>query len=217
MNELFNLLQKIKEFSGKKSLIKGKIIQGQIWIEIFPSDIRLISKYLKNIDFTHLIDIVGIDYLHYGYSYTNLGEKNPFKNFKQKTKNVFNKRFGIIYHLLSTKKNIRLSFECLLDEKNPYIESVIEIWENANWHEREIFDMFGIIFKNHPDLRRILTDYGFIGYPFRKDFPISGNVEIRYDKLLGRIVYEPVNIKTPNNSPKVIRNDNRYYQYNAKD
>jgi NADH-quinone oxidoreductase subunit C len=121
------------------------------------------------------------------------------------------RRFAVIYHLLSISRNqrIRLRVFCP-DDVEPMVDSVTGIWASADWFEREAFDLFGILFKGHPDLRRLLTDYGFIGHPFRKDFPLSGNVEVRYDPEKGRVVYQPVTIEPRILVPKVIRHDNRY-------
>jgi NADH-quinone oxidoreductase subunit C len=120
-------------------------------------------------------------------------------------------RFAVVYHLLSIAHNqrVRLRVFCP-DDTQPMVDSVTGIWAAADWFERETFDLFGILFRGHPDLRRLLTDYGFIGHPFRKDFPLSGNVEVRYDPEKGRVVYQPVTIEPRTLVPKVIRHDNRY-------
>ena len=120
-------------------------------------------------------------------------------------------RFAVVYHLLSVSNNqrIRVRVKCE-DDAEPVVDSVVGIWAAANWFEREAFDLFGVFFRNHPDLRRILTDYGFVGHPFRKDFPLIGNVEVRYDEQLKRVVYQPVSIEPRVLVPRVIRDDNRY-------
>ncbi len=121
------------------------------------------------------------------------------------------RRFAVVYHLLSISLNQRLRLRVFCaDDAEPMVDSVTGIWAGVDWFERETFDMFGILFKGHPDLRRLLTDYGFIGHPFRKDFPLSGNVEVRYDPEKGRVVYQPVSIDPRVLVPKVIRHDNRY-------
>ena len=121
------------------------------------------------------------------------------------------RRFAVVYHLLSVKTNRRLRLRAWCPPgEPPVIDSVIGVWKSADWFEREAFDLFGILFKGHPDLRRLLTDYGFLGHPFRKDFPLSGNVEVRYDPAKGRVVYEPVSIEPRTLVPRVIREDNRY-------
>ena len=120
-------------------------------------------------------------------------------------------RFGVVAHLLSFRNNRRLRIRCYApDEGMPIVPSLVEIWSSANWYEREAFDLFGIIFEGHPDLRRIMTDYGFTGHPFRKDFPLIGNVEVKYDADKGRVVYQPVSIEERTLVPRVIRDDNRY-------
>ncbi len=139
-----------------------------------------------------LIDLCGIDYSQYGDG----AWKGP--------------RFGVAYQLLSIRHNHRIRLKVLVDGEPPVIDSVIDVWNSANWYEREAFDLFGIIFEGHPDLRRILTDYGFVGHPFRKDFPLSGNVEMRYDPEKQRVIYEPVTVQPRINQLRVIRDDNRY-------
>jgi NADH-quinone oxidoreductase subunit C len=120
-------------------------------------------------------------------------------------------RFAVVYQLLSVSHNrrLRLRVPCGVDGE-PVVDSVIDVWASANWFEREAFDLFGILFRGHPDLRRLLTDYGFIGHPFRKDFPLSGNVEVRYDPDKKRVIYQPVTIEPRVLVPKVIRDDHRY-------
>ena len=115
-----------------------------------------------------------------------------------------------MYHLLSVQLNHRIRVKCFVDGEPPVLPSVINIWRAVDWFERESFDLYGIIYEGHPDLRRILTDYGFVGHPFRKDFPLSGNVEMRYDPEKQRVIYQPVSIETRVNTPRVIRDDHRY-------
>ena len=138
-----------------------------------------------------LIDLTGMDYSEFGGEWQGL-------------------RFAVVYHLLSVKNNHRIRLKVFVDGEPPVVDSVVDIWNSANWYEREAFDLFGIIFEDHPDLRRILTDYGFVGHPFRKDFPLTGNVEMRYDPDKQRVVYQPVTIDPRVNQPRVIRDDNRY-------
>ncbi|MDH5181520.1 MAG: NADH-quinone oxidoreductase subunit C [Gammaproteobacteria bacterium] len=142
--------------------------------------------------FAELIDLCGVDYSDYGHG----SWKGP--------------RFGVSYHLLSIKNNHRLRVKTFTDGEPPMVSSVINIWRAADWFEREAFDLYGIVFEGHPDLRRILTDYGFIGHPFRKDFPLNGHVEMRYDPEKQRVVYQPVSIEARVNQPRVIRDDHRY-------
>jgi len=121
------------------------------------------------------------------------------------------RRYAVVYQLLSVTHNHRLQLRCWCEGlEEPAVDSLNAIWPSANWFEREAYDLFGILFRSHPDLRRLLTDYGFIGHPFRKDFPLTGNVEVRYDATLKRVVYEPVSIEPRTLVPRVIRHDNRY-------
>lgn len=147
----------------------------------------------ENTRFQQLIDLCGVDYFEYGKQY-------PPKAWQ-------GARYAVVYHLLSIKHNHRLRVKAFLDDELPAIKSVTGVWPCADWFEREAFDLFGIVFDGHPDLRRILTDYGFIGHPFRKDFPLSGYVEMRYDIEKGRVVYEPTSIEPRTLVPRVIRED----------
>ena len=141
--------------------------------------------------FELLIDVCGVDYSAYG----NLPREGP--------------RFAAVYHLLSLANNARLRVRSFApDDDFPVLPSVIDVWPSANWFEREAFDLYGIVFAGHPDLRRLLTDYGFVGHPFRKDFPIFGHVEMRYDPEQGRVIYQPVTIEPREIVPRVIREDN---------
>ncbi|CAK0747342.1 NADH-quinone oxidoreductase subunit C [Gammaproteobacteria bacterium] len=142
--------------------------------------------------FDMLIDLCGVDYSTYG--------DGSWKG----------ERFAVVYQLLSIARNERVRLKVFVEGDPPIVDSVMELWQSADWYEREAFDLFGIVFEGHPDLRRILTDYGFIGHPFRKDFPISGNVEMCYDPARGRVVYQPVTIEPRVLVPRVIRKDNRY-------
>lgn len=166
--------------------------------------------------FEQLIDLCGVDYLDYGrdewrtVETTTSGFSRGVDRMGYHDNPHWNKpRYGVVYHLLSVKNNQRLRLKVLL-EPEPLVPSVIDVWPSANWYEREAFDLFGIVFDGHPDLRRLLTDYGFKGYPFRKDFPLIGEVELRYDAELQRCIYEPVSIQPRVLTPKVIRDDNRY-------
>ncbi|MDX2345628.1 MAG: NADH-quinone oxidoreductase subunit C [Legionella sp.] len=167
--------------------------------------------------FNILIDVCGVDYLHYGLSQweTDAASSDGFsraverreldRDAKENAEQVKPARFAVVYHLLSTTKNHRLRIKVYLDEALPAVASIVSIWRSANWFEREAYDMYGILFDGHPDLRRILTDYGFIGHPFRKDFPLSGHVEMRYDSDAQKVIYEPVEIEPRTLVPKVIR------------
>jgi NADH-quinone oxidoreductase subunit C len=132
-------------------------------------------------------------------------------NPQDHAQDAVSRRFAVAYHLLSVSTNRRLRLRAWCEPgEPPMLDSVIEVWKSADWYEREAFDLYGIVFRGHPDLRRILTDYGFVGHPFRKDFPLIGNVEVRYDPAKGRVVYEPVSIEPRTLVPKVIRDDNRW-------
>jgi NADH-quinone oxidoreductase subunit C len=177
--------------------IKCMVVLAELTIEVPRDRLHAMCAFLRDdpqFNFQILIDICGVDYLDYGQgSYT--GE-----------------RFAAVYHLLSVANNQRLRVRTFLDSDAPRVDSVIDIWASANWYEREAYDLFGILFVGHPDLRRLLTDYGFIGHPFRKDFPLSGNVEMRYDPERERVVYEPVSITPRVTVPRVIPHDHRYVE-----
>lgn len=170
--------------------------------------IDVLNKLKNDFKFEMLVDLCGIDYLTFGESNWNDNASSSGygrAKLKQVSKKQKPYRFAVVYHLLSISNNNRLRVKAILNNNDIKIKSAINIWNSANWYEREVFDMFGILFENHPDLRRILTDYGFIGHPLRKDFPMIGEVEMRYDEKLGRVVYEPVSIEPNINVPKVIR------------
>ena len=197
------------------------IALGELTIEIDRKNLKTFCLALRDehlLAFEQLMDVCGVDYLDYGYSEwetqtaTSSGfERGVEKGAARERVIPWDKpRFAVVYHLLSVTHNQRLRLRTFVDEAQPMVDSVIDIWSSANWFEREAFDLFGILFKGHPDLRRILTDYGFIGHPFRKDFPLSGRVEVRYDAMQQRVIYEPVDILPRVLVPKVIREDNRY-------
>jgi NADH-quinone oxidoreductase subunit C len=170
-----------------------------------------------DLKFEMCMDVCGVDYLEHGRAEwkteaaTSSGFSRGVAGRSACLDMVSGRRFAVVYHLLSISHNhrVRLRVFCA-DDTQPMVDSVTGIWAAADWFEREAFDLFGILFKGHPDLRRLLTDYGFIGHPFRKDFPLSGNVEVRYDPEKGRVVYQPVTIEPRILVPKVIRHDNRY-------
>ena len=161
------------------------------------------------------IDVCGVDYATYGESewITNDAANSGFGRGVERDElpemDPAN-RFAVVYHLLSMTHNTRLRVKTFLDANRPIVDSVTSVWAGTDWFEREAFDLYGIMFNGHPDLRRILTDYGFIGHPFRKDFPLSGEVEMRYDPEQGRVIYEPVSIEPRTLVPRVIRDDLRY-------
>jgi NADH-quinone oxidoreductase subunit C len=171
-----------------------------------------------DLKFEMCMDVCGVDYLEHGRAEwkTQDATSSGFSRGVARSAAIDapvapGRRFAVVYHLLSVSLNQRLRLRVFCaDDAEPMVDSVSGIWAGADWFERETFDMFGVLFKGHPDLRRLLTDYGFIGHPFRKDFPLSGNVEVRYDPEKGRVVYQPVSIDPRVLVPKVIRHDNRY-------
>ncbi|NNM58597.1 MAG: NADH-quinone oxidoreductase subunit C [Legionellales bacterium] len=213
------LEQAIQETLGQ-FIHKTEIKFGQLTVYIMPDRLRHIAHTLKeepDLQFEELLDVCGVDYQEYGLSEWET-EKATSKGFERAANRLQKNRvlppmparFACVYHLLSVKHNHRVRLKAWLNDDFPMIDSVIGFWPAANWFEREAFDLYGILFNGHPDLRRILTDYGFIGHPFRKDFPLIGNVEMRYDAAMGRVVYEPVSITPRVLVPRVIREDNRY-------
>ena len=167
---------------------------GEITLEVKGADYYAVMQLLRDnaeLGFDTAIDLCGVDYLNYG---DGIWE---------------GQRFAAVVHLLSVKHNWRVRVRAFCaDDDMPLLPSITPLWRAMNWYEREAFDMFGILFENHNDLRRILTDYGFIGHPFRKDFPVSGYVEMRYDPEQKRVVYQPVTIEPRENVPRVIREEN---------
>jgi NADH-quinone oxidoreductase subunit C len=198
---------------------------GELTYEVPAERLLEVATALRegaDLKFEMCMDVCGVDYLDHGRdewkteSATASGFSRGVASGRGRAPIVVDPaierpRFAVVYHLLSIALNhrVRLRVYCA-DETQPMVDSVTGIWASADWFEREAFDMFGILFKGHPDLRRLLTDYGFIGHPFRKDFPLSGNVEVRYDPEKGRVVYQPVTIDPRVLVPKVIRHDNRY-------
>ena len=196
---------------------------GELTYELDKDDLIEIATALRNeaaFGFEMLMDVCGVDYLNYGSDEwtTNDATGTGFSRGVERQPVILDEadefdvqRFAVVYHLLSLQHNFRLRLRVFTGKSNPpVVKSVVDIWNGANWFEREAFDLYGILFEGHPDLRRILTDYGFIGHPFRKDFPLSGNVEVSYDADEGRVVYKPVSIEQRTLVPRVIRDDNRY-------
>lgn len=196
---------------------------GELCYEVAKADLIEIATALRNeadFGFEMLMDVCGVDYLSFGTDEwdtsdaTGTGfsrgvERDPV--ILDESDQFDERRFAVVYHLLSLQHNARLRLRVFTGTDNPpVVKSVVDIWNSANWFERETFDLFGILFEGHPDLRRILTDYGFIGHPFRKDFPLIGNVEVIYDPDKGRVAYQPVSIEPRTLVPRVIRDDNRY-------
>jgi NADH-quinone oxidoreductase subunit C len=193
------------------------VCRAEVTIEVAAADLIAVCKDLHDqFAFHLLIDLCGVDYLGYGDAdwdthaansgFSRAQQTQTFQDFKSER---YPQRFAVVYHLLSTKNNQRLRLRSYAEGEPCKITSVVNIWSVANWYEREAFDLFGILFEGHPDLRRILTDYGFIGHPMRKDFPLTGHVEMRYDETQGRVIYEPVSIEYRPQTARVIRDDAR--------
>ena len=189
-------LQKLEQ--ELRSVVGDRIKQfevafGELTAVVAPEDLTQVMILLRDssvLRFAQLSDLCGVDYRDYAAA----------RNMEQ--------RFAVAYHLLSLEHNLRLRVRAFcVDDDFPVIDSVVEVWPAANWFEREAFDLFGIVFRGHPDLRRLLTDYGFVGHPFRKDFPVSGNVEMRYDPEQQRVIYQPVTIEPREIVPRVVRDE----------
>jgi NADH-quinone oxidoreductase subunit C len=200
-------------------LQRAPSLPDELCYEVQPDKLKEVALALRDtaeLKFEILVDLAGIDYLEYGntewktYSASRTGFSRGVSRNALRVPNE-GARFAVAYNLLSISHNqrVRIRSRCV-DAEDPVIDSLVDVWPGANWFEREAFDLFGILFTGHPDLRRILTDYGFIGHPFRKDFPLIGNVEVRYDAEKQRVVYEPVSIEPRTLVPRVIRDDNRY-------
>jgi NADH-quinone oxidoreductase subunit C len=227
--KLDRLVESLNDRFGD-ALVSCRVAVGEVTIEVPHDRLLEVCKGLRDareLAFEQLMDISGVDYSTYGQAEWETDEASgmgfsrgvdareagrmgvTMDEVPAATTN--SRRFAAAYHLLSVTHNWRLRVRCYApDDAFPVLPSVLDIWNSANWYEREAFDLFGIIFAGHPDLRRILTDYGFIGHPFRKDFPLTGNVEMRYDPEQGRVIYQPVSIEPRVLVPRVIRHDNRY-------
>ncbi|MCH7502765.1 MAG: NADH-quinone oxidoreductase subunit C [Proteobacteria bacterium] len=216
------LAARIGERFGEQ-MTRVKSICGELTYELNKDDLIGIATALRDesdFGFEMLMDVCGVDYLGFGsvewttQSATGSGfsrgvEREPV--ILDEADEFLPKRFAVVYHLLSLQHNTRLRLRIFTGVDNPpVVKSVVDVWSSANWFEREAFDLYGILFDGHPDLRRILTDYGFIGHPFRKDFPLIGNVEVKYDADKGRVAYQPVSIEARTLVPRVIRDDDRY-------
>lgn len=219
MAEAQALAKLIQEhFSDKVQEVK--ITTNEVTVEIPSQHLRDLCTALRDLPefrFEQLMDLCGVDYSDYGmaqwqtHSTTRTGFERGVDLSRKERLTEWNKpRFAVVSHLLSVTHNHRIRVRAFVEGEPLAIDSVVDIWESANWFEREAFDLFGILFVGHPDLRRLLTDYGFVGYPFRKDFPLIGTVEPRYDATQQRVIYEPVGIAPRTLVPKVIRADSRY-------
>jgi NADH-quinone oxidoreductase subunit C len=201
--------------------------RGEITMEVPPGEWLEMARVLRDqFDFEQLIDLCGVDYMSYGSDEwdTAVSSEGFSRGVEGKTVGrimwgeqpngasvAAERRFAVVVHLLSYRHNRRLRVRTFADnDALPVLPSLVSVWRGVNWFEREAFDLYGIVFDGHPDLRRILTDYGFVGFPFRKDFPMIGNVEVRYDAERKRVVYEPVSIEPRVTVPRVIRDDARY-------
>ncbi len=210
LSELISQLGKV--FGDQLIATHGEF--SEVTIEVGKDDLFTICQQLRDNDyfaFEQLIDLTVVDYLHFGQDEwatdeaSGSGFSRGRRDISQTKPKWKRERFAVVYHLLSIAYNRRLRVKCFIDENRPQLPSVINIWNGVDWFEREAFDLFGILFVGHPDLRRLLTDYGFVGHPFRKDFPLIGNVEMRFDAKQNRCVYEPVSIQPRVLVPKVIR------------
>jgi NADH-quinone oxidoreductase subunit C len=206
---LLRLEEALRRHIGDRIVTLGEQI-GELTLEVDAANFRAVAETLcteKELRFEQLIDLCGVDYSAYGQERTESAaaadaEEASFAASGSKP------RFAVVVHLLSISHNWRLRVRAYCaDSTLPTIDSLIDVWPSANWFEREAFDLFGIVFVGHPDLRRILTDYGFVGHPFRKDFPLSGNVEMRYDPEQRRVIYQPVTIEPRNNVPRIVREE----------
>ncbi len=215
-------LQQIIESRFGEYISQTHIARGELTVDVIPDHLYTLCKALRDdadLRFEQLIDVCGIDYSEYGLTewVTDQATGTGFERAANREERIrvlpsMPTRFAVAYQLLSVSLNHRVRLKVFLPGDFPCVDSVITVWPSADWFEREAFDLFGILFNGHPDLRRILTDYGFVGYPFRKDFPLIGNVEMRYDATQGRVIYEPVSIKPRILVPRVIRDDSRYAQ-----
>jgi NADH-quinone oxidoreductase subunit C len=208
---------------------------GEVTLETSAADWQDVIRSLRDeaeFGFEVLIDVCGVDYMSYGddewdtsdvsaegFSRGVEGMSGPGRfNWDDRPKGRGpDRRFAVVAHLLSVQHNKRVRLRCFaVDNSLPVVPSLVDLYPVANWFEREAFDLFGIVFDGHPDLRRILTDYGFVGHPFRKDFPLIGNVEVRYDSEKKRVIYEPVSIEPRVTVPRVVREDSRWQQSAAE-
>jgi len=225
INNILTLQTHLNELLGEK-IHASKIEFDELTIEVKSMHYLDVAAQLRDnrlAPFDQLIDLCGVDYLGYGdvewetktesFSRGVSGSTSARFDFDQvlESTEYDGQRFAVVVHLLSIPNNLRLRLKTFCDDNDfPNVSSLVDIWSSSNWYEREAFDLFGIMFNNHPDLRRILTDYGFVGHPFRKDFPLVGHVEMRYDENKGRVVYEPVSIEARVLTPRIIRDDQRF-------
>ena len=233
MSEPESLARRLQVQLGSKVSSSVEVL-GETTIEVLPGNLLSVARTLRDDpawQFEQCVDVCGVDYLSYGqteWDTTDVTSEGFSRGVEGKGAGRFDwanrprdtampRRFAVVAHLLSISHNHRLRLRTFCaDDDVPSVPSLVEIWPAVNWFEREAFDLFGIVFEGHPDLRRILTDYGFVGHAFRKDFPLIGNVEVRYDADKKRVIYEPVSIEPRVLVPRTIRDDSRYEQARAE-
>jgi NADH-quinone oxidoreductase subunit C len=214
-NRLSKLKKNVEQAFNEKNIQLSDAL-NELTIEVSISDLLVILKELRDNDlflFEQMVDVAGVDYLTYGLDEwatneaTSVGfERGRQDGLNSEANSQWDKpRYAVVYHLLSVTLNQRIRVRVFVEEDSMIVPSVVDLWNGANWFEREAFDLFGILFDGHPDLRRLLTDYGFIGHPFRKDFPVIGELEMRYDEETKQCIYEPVTIEERILVPRVIR------------
>ncbi|MDH3713391.1 MAG: NADH-quinone oxidoreductase subunit C [Gammaproteobacteria bacterium] len=234
MSTSCDILAKALRERFTEMLLTCEVRRGEVTVEVAPQRLREVCLTLRDdaeFGFEQLIDLCGVDYLLYGKDEWAT-EESTSTGFSRGVDEASSgrlkfgdslpvdtpqRRFAAVSHLLSLQHNWRLRVRCFAESGDvPVIPSLTEIWNSAEWYEREAFDLYGILFEGHTDLRRLLTDYGFVGHPFRKDFPLVGHVEMRYDPDRQRVVYEPVSIEPRVLVPRVIRDDNRFLEPGAE-
>jgi NADH-quinone oxidoreductase subunit C len=217
---LHTIQEKLRLAGVAEEAVLGTIAYGELTLEVATEVLLRVCEMVRDdpdLKFEMLMDVAGVDYLEYGLSEWQGSDKATATGFSRATEALTAKystwtkpRFAAVYHLLSLTHNWRLRIKTFASGEPPTVPSVVSLWNSANWYEREAFDLFGIVFEGHPDLRRILTDYGFIGHPFRKDFPLIGEVEMHYSAKEKKVIYAPVSIVPRTLVPKTIPKDNRY-------
>jgi NADH-quinone oxidoreductase subunit C len=222
MTDVANLAARLEQrFAGALRTRTTRL--DEVTVELEPARLIEVCTALRDepeFAFECLMDLCGVDYFAHGLTEWTTADATDTGFGRGVDRRLFaagpgaaeaGRRFAVVYHLLSVSRNARLRLRVFAEDDDfPVVDSVCDVWSSADWYEREAFDLFGIVFDGHPDLRRILTDYGFIGHPFRKDFPLSGHVEMRYDADQRRVIYEPVSIEPRVLVPRVIRHDHRY-------
>lgn len=211
---------KLKSRLGE-AVVRLQERNAEVMVDIEAANVDEVCLALRDAPefaFEQLIDLCGVDYSVFGQADWETSETATSSGFSRGVERGGHAgakweggRFAVVYQLLSISRNERVRVRVMLKSEPPRVSSVVPIWNSAEWYEREAFDLYGILFEGHPDLRRILTDYGFIGHPFRKDFPLTGQVEMRYDPEKSRVVYEPVSVEPRTLVPRVIRHDARYH------